>query len=76
MCAIERIGFFLKSQYWKIVFWKRKSGQESALQILPQSFDLLNQEVNVRLGSCRIRNNHSEEVGFVSLRLVSNHCGT
>lgn len=43
------------------------------LQILAQSFYLLNEEVDVRLGGGRVRDDHPEEVGLVPLRLVANH---
>lgn len=43
------------------------------LQILAQSFYLLNEEVNIRLRSGWVRDDHPEKVGLVPLRLVANH---
>ena len=43
------------------------------LQILAQPLYLLNQEVNIRLGSGWVGDDHPEEVSLVPLRLVANH---
>lgn len=45
------------------------------LQIVPQSFNLLNQEVDVRPGGSGVGDDHAKEVDFVSLGLVAHHGG-
>ena len=43
------------------------------LQILAQSFYLLDEEVNIGLCSSWVRDDHPEKVGLVPLGLVANH---
>lgn len=43
------------------------------LQILAQPLYFLNEEVDIRLGSGWVGDDHPEEVGLVPLRLVANH---
>lgn len=45
------------------------------LQVLSESLDLLDEEVDVRLGGSVIGDDHAEEVDLVSLRLVAHHGG-
>lgn len=44
-------------------------------QVLSESLDLLDEEVDVRLGGSVVGDDHAEEIDFVSLRLVAHHGG-
>lgn len=44
-----------------------------ALQVLSESLDLFDEEVNVLEGGGRVGDDHAEEVDFVSLWLVAHH---
>lgn len=48
-------------------------GLRTQSQVLAQSFYLLNEEVDIRLGRGWVRDDHPEEVGLVPLRLVAHH---
>lgn len=45
------------------------------LQVVGEPLDLIDEEVDVRLGDRRIGDDHSEEVYFIALRLVAHHGG-
>lgn len=49
--------------------------RDGDLQVVAQPLYLINEEVDVRLGDCRVGNDHTEKVDFVALRLVSHHGG-
>lgn len=51
-------------------------GGEERLQVLAQPLDLVDEEVDIRLGGCRVGDHHAEEIDLVGLWLVAHHGGT
>lgn len=57
---------------------KTSSGRQTSdksLQVVTQPFNLIDEEVDVGLGGCRVGDHHTEEVDFIGLRLVAHHGG-
>lgn len=52
---------------------RKNSGWISGLQVVPQSLDLIHQEVDVGAGCSGVGDDHAEEVDLVPLRLVAHH---